>query len=108
MSHRYVLRGIGVCDRWRDFVNFLADMGERPPGTSLDRVDNDVGYEQSNCRWVSRSDQNRNRTNNKLCAEDSARMLDLRANGCSYPEIGRYFGVSKTMARNVCLARAWA
>lgn len=54
-------RGITVCERWRIFAHFLADMGEAPEGLTLDRRDNDGNYEPGNCRWVTPFEQVHNR-----------------------------------------------
>jgi hypothetical protein len=53
--------GIAVCDRWRDFRAFLADMGERPEGMTLDRIDSTRDYDPTNCRWADQATQSANR-----------------------------------------------
>jgi hypothetical protein len=63
---QYGGRGVTVCDQWLTFANFLADMGDRPEGKTLDRIDNSKGYEPGNCRWATRKEQQRNRRSNRL------------------------------------------
>lgn len=81
----YVSRGIKVSEEWCNFETFLRDMGEKPEGMSLDRIDNDKGYSKENCRWTDNHTQNRNRSDNRwltmngetLIVSDWARKLGM-------------------------------
>lgn len=76
-------RGIKVCKRWLDFTNFISDIGEPPPKTTLERIDNNKGYSPGNCKWATHADQSRNQRRNKMitwdgetkCVTDWARAL---------------------------------
>ncbi len=63
-SKNYVEKGVDIDPRWMEFRAFLADMGERPPGTSIEREDGSKGYWKWNCTWADRTTQNRNTTRN--------------------------------------------
>jgi hypothetical protein len=75
---RYGGRGIKVCDRWSKFENFLADMGEPPPGMTIERVNNDGNYEPANCKWATRAEQGANRSTVRRVVIDGIEM-SLRA-----------------------------
>jgi hypothetical protein len=70
-------RGISICERWREsFSNFYADMGPRPEGTTINRIDNDGNYEPSNCQWATDQEQQRNkRSNHRITAFGKTMLL---------------------------------
>ena len=93
-------RGIRICASWRSFENFLADMGVRPDGTTLDRIDNDGNYEPGNCRWTSASQQQRNKR--------PALRSTHCARGHSFEEVGVYPNRRGRQCKQCALDRARA
>jgi hypothetical protein len=71
---RYAERGITVCPQWRSFEAFFADMGECPPGLTLERENNDLGYFKENCKWATRKEQANNRSSNHLIEYKGIKM----------------------------------
>ena len=83
---RYGARGISVCDRWRNsYDDFIADMGFRPDGMTLDRRDNEGSYEPGNVRWATKKQQDRNRRYNR------------RVDGTTVAELAETSGISKSL-----------
>ena len=101
---RYGGRGITVCARWRNsFASFLTDMGERPPGLTLERIENDGNYEPGNCRWATSKEQANNRRNN-IRVEYEGREMTLKA--CADAAGVNYKLLYKRYKRGQPLARA--
>ena len=74
--YAYGGRGIAVCDRWLEsFENFLADMGDRPDGCTIDRIDVNGNYDPENCRWATTSDQAKNQRKNVWYELDGQKMI---------------------------------
>lgn len=102
-------KGITMCDRWRDsFENFLADMGERPAGTTLEREDGTRGYEPGNCVWATAEVQAQNRPSIVKLDHDKVRSIRARYSaGERVVRIAADFGISEGCAYGVISRKTW-
>lgn len=97
-------RGIHVCAEWASFRTFLADMGVKPDGYSIDREDVDGNYEPGNCEWIPVEHQPATRRTSKRAQAAVPAVLDLRAAGKSQDEISAATGIHQTTVCRILAA----
>lgn len=98
-SKSKIYNDISYCDEWKDFRNFYKDMGERPIGTSIDRIDGKKGYYKENCRWATDEQQQNNKSSNNKYLIDGE-LLTL-------PQISRKFNISRSNLANKIYIKKW-
>lgn len=85
----YGAKGIKMCDRWKnEFYNFVEDMGQRPNGHTIDRIDNNGNYEPNNCKWSNATEQGIHRKH--LPNRTGYQYIFIKSNGYYYVELQRY------------------
>lgn len=101
-------RGIRMCDAWRDsFAAFLADMGERPEGTTLDRIDVNGHYEPGNCRWATKVEQARNTRTNVATPETVAAIRAEFSAGATARALAETYGMSDSNVYMIVQRKTW-
>ena len=96
-DHHYYKKIFGDIDpRWNSFEEFYKDMGDRPEGLTLDRIDNDKGYCKENCRWATRKQQANNKRWGGKCKLTAEKVLEIRTRylDMSTRKVGKLYGVS--------------
>jgi hypothetical protein len=105
----YGARGIQVCERWMTFANFLADIGHKPsPKHSIERINNDKGYEPGNCKWATMSDQVRNRRVTKLSPMAARVIRRLRGTDLTRKQIADLFSVCVSTVKQIWSGQRWS
>jgi len=105
--HRYGGRGITVCERWMDFMNFYADMGNCPPKLTLERKNNNGPYSPDNCVWATHAEQSQNTSRTKLTMEKAREIRALRLSGTTFRELAAKFCVSEGTIGFVLNGKQW-
>jgi len=101
-------RGITVCDEWRDsFQAFYRDMGSCPPGLTIERKNNDLGYSKGNCIWGTDTEQGRNTRRVVMSIELAREARAVRALGGNITAWARMRGVSQSAAQCAATERTW-
>jgi hypothetical protein len=96
-------RGITVCEQWRYYPHFVADMGEKPPGTTLGRIDNDGPYCPANCRWETHAKQARNTRRTKLTPQVILEIQRLYERRLPIGDIATELGIRRQTVGTVCI-----
>ncbi len=94
-----IYENVAYCERWEKFENFFADMGERPEGTTLDRIDPNGNYEPGNCRWADIYTQENNRRSNVYYCVDGEKL--------TLNQIARKYNISRSNLANKIYIKKW-
>jgi hypothetical protein len=102
-------RGIVMCEAWRnDFLQFLSDMGKKPhPALTLERRDNNQGYNPQNCYWATKAQQAWNRRSSKLTERKARHIRWFHKKGWGFKRLGKIYGVDKGHIKDICNYRVW-
>lgn len=105
----YGARGIMVCERWQNFENFYSDMGERPPGLTIERMDNNKGYFPDNCKWATMDEQYKNKrkpSTVKLTA-GQVRCIRMLKGQKTAAAIASIYGIRSHVVYKVLANKTW-
>lgn len=107
-TFHHLYKDVDITPEWLVFEKFLSDMGIRPEGTSLDRIDNALGYSPENCRWATPQEQQRNKRNTVMSLELASSVRLLRESGMMIKDIAKELGLHKSTVTNVLYRGDWS